>query len=150
MNSKLILIGVGTVIIAVAGIGGLYLMNNKSGSAPQTNEMAVPSSATVTEKVTEPDTTMTSSEITVEGGEFKFTPSEITVKKGEKITLTFKNTGSFPHDFTIADLNVATKRIQPGETDTVEFTPEETGEFKIICGVGNHEEQGMTGVLVVE
>ena len=82
--------------------------------------------------------------------EFKFIPSTITVKKGEKVKLTFKNIGKFPHDYVIADLNVATKRIQPGEQDSVKFTPEKTGEFKFICSVGNHQEQGMTGILTVE
>jgi len=150
MNNKLILAAVAGIAILVVAAGGYYFMNaNKSTSAPISNEVAVPTSAPESESATTPSA-MSENEITVEGGEFKFTPSEIKVKKGEKVKLTFKNAGNFPHDFVIADLNVTTKRIQPGETDTVEFTPEETGEFKFICGVGNHEEQGMTGVLVVE
>lgn len=150
MNNKLILAAVAGIAILVVAGSGYYFMNaNKSASTPLSNEATVPTSAPESGATTSPSA-VSKTEITVEGGEFKFTPSEITVKKGEKITLTFKNTGSFPHDFVISDLNVATKRIQPGETDTVEFTPEKTGEFKFICGVGNHEEQGMIGVLIVE
>lgn len=150
MNNKLILI-VAAIIGALVVIGGgFYAMNkNKSATSPAPIEIATPTSAPATESnITPSETTQT--EITIEGGEFKFTPSEITVKKGEKIKLTFKNTGTFAHDFVIADLNLATKRIQPGEEETVEFTPDKIGEFKIICSVGNHEEQGMTGVLIVK
>lgn len=148
MNSRWILIGI--VAISIVALGGFYFLNSKS---PTTNTASQDNlSQPSTEPTSAPETpeAMNSNEITVEGGEFKFSPSEITVKKGEKVKLTFKNTGKFQHDYVIADLNVSTKRIQPGEEDTVEFTPEEAGEFKFICSVGNHEEQGMTGTLTVE
>jgi len=93
---------------------------------------------------------MSETEIAVEGNEFKFTPSSITVKQGEKVKLTFKNAGKYPHNFVIADLDVSTETIQPGEETTVEFTPEKTGEFRFICSVGDHEEQGMRGSLIIE
>ena len=147
MNSKLILAAVAIIIVAA---GGFYFVNsNKSTSTPVSNETAVPTSAPESETTTSPSA-VNGTEVTVEGGEFKFSPDEITVKKGEKVTITFKNTGSFPHNFTIEGLDVATKRIQPGESDTVEFTPDQAGEFKFICDVGNHEEQGMVGTLTVE
>lgn len=147
MNSKLILAAVAIIIVAA---GGFYFVNsNKSTPTPVSNETAVPTSAPESEATTSPSA-VSGTEVTVEGREFKLTPSEITVKKGEKVKLTFKNTGNSTHDFTIAELNVATKRIQPGEQETIEFTPEKSGEFKFICSVGNHEEQGMTGTLIVE
>ena len=147
MNNKLILAAVAIIVVAA---GGFYFMNaNKSTSTPVSNEAVVPTSAPVSESATT-SSEVSGTEIIVEGGEFKFTPSEITVKKGEKVKLTFKNAGTFPHDFTIADLAVATKRINPGEEDTVEFTPEVAGEYEFICSVSNHEEQGMTGTLTVE
>lgn len=148
MNSKLILAAVAIIIIVAAG--GFYFMNsNKSTSTPAAEEVSVPTQAPESETVTSPSA-MNESEIIVEGGEFKFTPSEITVKKGEKVTLTFKNTGSTAHEFVIAGLGLSTKRINPGEEDAIEFTADKTGRFKFICSVGNHEEQGMTGTLIVE
>lgn len=150
MNNKLILVAVAIIgVIGVAG-GGFYFMNsNKSTSTPAANEVAAPTQTPEAQAETSPSA-IAENEFTVEGNQFKFTPSEISVKKGEKVKLTFKNTGSFPHNFTITDLGVATKRINPGETDTVEFTPQNSGEFKFICDVGNHEEQGMVGTLTVE
>ena len=150
MNNKLILTAVAVIAILVVAAGGFYFMNaNKSTSTPVSNEATVPTSAPESDATTSPSA-VNGTEVTVEGSEFKLTPSKITVKKGEKVKLTFKNTGKFPHDYVISELNVTTKRINPGETDTVEFTPEKTGEFKFICSVGNHEEQGMVGTLTVE
>lgn len=143
------MVGAAVIVIIIVAAGGFYLMNsNKNPQTPLSNQVPAPSSPDVTETVVNTDTN--SSDITVEGGEFSFTPSEITVKKGEKVKLTFKNTGSVAHDYVISDLNVSTKRIGPGKEETVEFTPQEAGEFEFICSVGNHEEQGMVGTLVVE
>ncbi len=150
MNNKLILAAVASIAILVIAAGGFYFMNaNKSATIPTANEVTTPTETPEAQAQTSPSV-MAENEFTVEGGEFKFTPSEITVKKGEKVKITFKNTGKFQHDYVIANLNATTKRLQPGEQETVEFTPEKIGEFKIVCSVGNHEEQGMTGILVVE
>lgn len=150
MNNKLTLAAVAIIGVIVVAGGGFYFMNaNKSTSTPVVNEVAAPTETPEAQAETSPSA-IAENEFTVEGGEFKFTPSEITVKKGGKVKLTFKNAGTFPHDYVIADLGVTTKRIQPGEQETVEFTPQNSGEFKFICSVGGHEEQGMVGTLTVE
>ncbi len=147
MNSKLTISVI--VIILIVVTGGFYVMNmNKTVTTATPADTNQPTNAPISESVV--PSAMATKEITIEAGEFKFAPSAITVKKGEKVKLTFKNTGKFPHDYVIADLNVATKVINPGEVDMIEFTPDKTGEFTFICGVGNHEEQGMTGTLTVE
>ncbi|MEK9207640.1 MAG: cupredoxin domain-containing protein [Patescibacteria group bacterium] len=147
MNSGWILIGIiGVVIVA---IGGFFVMNMNKSTTTNSNETINSAVTPASESATTPSA-MSENEITVEAGEFQFTPSEITVKKGEKVKITFKNAGKFPHNFTIADLSIATKRINPGQEDTVEFTANKTGEFKFFCSVGNHQEQGMVGTLTVE
>ncbi|HIJ98402.1 TPA: cupredoxin domain-containing protein [archaeon] len=88
-------------------------------------------------------------EFTVEGSEFKFTPNSISVSKGDKVSITFKNTGKFPHNLIIDELNVATKTISPGQTDTVEFTASKSGTFATYCSVGNHRAQGMEGWIEI-
>ena len=88
--------------------------------------------------------------VTVEGAEFKFTPDTINVKSGQKTVVTYKNTGKFPHDLVIADLGVKTEVIAGGKETTVEFTPEKSGTFGFICSVGDHEQRGMTGKVVVK
>ena len=53
------------------------------------------------------------------------------------------------HDFVIDELNVKTKEIGAGKTDTVELTPNEVGTFEFYCSVGNHKQMGMKGTLIV-
>jgi plastocyanin len=87
--------------------------------------------------------------ITVIGSSFKFAPSEIRVKKGDVVTINFQNSGGM-HDFVIDELNIRTKRIAGGESDSVTFTADKTGAFEYYCSVGNHREMGMKGRLIVE
>lgn len=54
------------------------------------------------------------------------------------------------HDFVIDELNIRTKRIAGGESDSVTFTADKTGAFEYYCSVGNHREMGMKGRLIVE
>ncbi len=91
-----------------------------------------------------------SQKFTIEGSEFAFTPSAITVKNGQPVQITFKNTGQYSHNLTIADLNIATKTIGPGEEDTVTFTPNKTGQVSFMCTVPTHADKGMKGTLNVQ
>ncbi len=93
---------------------------------------------------------MMTQELTVAGNEFSFSPSSITVKKGQTIKITFKNVGKYPHNFTISDLNLHTKTLQPGETDSIEFTADKVGTFEYMCTVDSHAEKGMKGTLIVQ
>lgn len=97
-----------------------------------------------------PSTSTESQKFTIEGNEFAFTPSTLTVKKGQAVEITFKNTGKYPHNLDIADLNAKTKTIQPGEEETITFTPDKTGSFSFACTVPTHADKGMTGTLTVE
>ncbi|MBP9763042.1 cupredoxin domain-containing protein [Patescibacteria group bacterium] len=88
-------------------------------------------------------------EIRVDGSNFLFAPSSFTVKKGQKVRLTFKNTGGL-HDLVIDEFNVATNDLASGEQQTVEFTPDRTGSFEYYCAVGNHRAMGMKGTMIVQ
>lgn len=88
-------------------------------------------------------------EIIVEGSNYKFAPDKITVKKGEKTRIVFKNTGGV-HDFRVDELNIATAVIQGDKEDFVEFTADKTGEFEFYCSVDGHRQMGMKGTMTVE
>ncbi len=85
----------------------------------------------------------------VHGSNYKFNPVEIRVKKGETVRINFVNDEGF-HNFIVDDLNLRTETISDGNVDTVTFVPDKVGEFEFYCGVGNHRELGMEGILVVE
>lgn len=89
-------------------------------------------------------------EIQVVASEFSFSPSSITVTKGETVSLTFRNTGKFAHNLTIQGLGVATKTIAGGESDSVEFTAAQAGTFAYYCSVDGHRGMGMEGSLEVK
>ncbi len=99
---------------------------------------------------TEPVTAAASvKEFTVSGSNMKFEPATMKVKKGDKVMITFKNVGGF-HDFVLDEFNVATKRLNAGAEEVVEFTADKAGTFEYYCSVGSHRAMGMKGTLTVE
>ena len=86
----------------------------------------------------------------------------ITVRAGQPVTITLKNTGeSLPadHNFVIvAEKSVEadplwgaeTEQIGPGEQQTITFSPDTPGSYFYICSVDTHMNHGMWGVFIVE
>jgi len=110
-----------------------------------------------------------------EGEEVTSPGPTITVRKGETVTITFKNETSFengnpaygPHNFTIvADKDVNVSDMQPlwgahvggsgdpdikyGESGSVTFIAEDGGSFFYLCNVYGHHAIGMWGRFIVE
>lgn len=85
----------------------------------------------------------------ITGQSFSFAPSTMTVKKGDRVKIIFKNAGGF-HDLLIDELGVQTDRINTGGEHSVEFIANKTGSFAYYCSVGNHRSLGMQGTIVVE
>ena len=138
--NKNIIIGLVAVVLV---LGGYYFFNSKQ----QVQEPKLETTEQVTKEVVKESTARI---ITVEGDEFKFSPTSITVEKGEKINLVFKNIGKFPHNFVVDELGIKSKTINAGEEDSIGFVSEKTGTFAMYCAVGNHRQQGMEGEIVVE
>lgn len=137
--------------IVVYGLIYYFVLAKKGGYS--NNSVAVPTVAPTTMQIAPsqaPSSAIEVQKITVTGSEFAFSPSDITLKKGQPAQITFKNGGTLPHNLTIADLNVKTKTIQPGEQDTIQFTPEKTGQFSFMCTVPGHADKGMKGTLTVQ
>jgi plastocyanin len=88
-------------------------------------------------------------EFTVSSQNFSFTPASLTVQKGDKVKITFKNTAGF-HDFKIDEYGVAAKQAQAPSEEVLEFTADKSGSFAYYCSVGSHRAQGMEGMLIVE
>ena len=88
--------------------------------------------------------------ITVEGTEFSFHPSEITVMKGEQVTIIFKHVGKIAHNLVIGEFGVRTDTILRGKKDALTFTPTKTGTFPFWCAVPGHRDAGMEGKLIVK
>jgi len=78
----------------------------------------------------------------------QFSQKELTVKKGERIILKI-NTTSGKHDFKIDEFNVYSE-TPTGEVTTIEFTPNQVGEFVYWCTKPRHRELGHWGTLIVK
>jgi plastocyanin len=145
LNNKTYLILFG-VVIGVALLGGILLMGGKR--APEATPGASQEAQATPPMETSPEAEV--KEVVIEGDEYAFSPKTITLFKGEKVRLTFKNMGTLPHNFIVEGLDITTKTISGGQTDTIEITPEKAGIYPFYCGVGGHKDLGMEGSIVVE
>ena len=140
MQNKGLWIGIGLFIAAIL-VGFFFL---KKPQPTSTTTQASPTPGTTAQPTGEVR------EITVEGSEYSFSPKSLTVEAGERISLTFKNTGNVPHNFTIDELGVRTRTIAGGQTDVVEFTADKSGTFAFYCSIPGHKQLGMEGDLEVQ
>lgn len=156
MNNPAIIAAAAIVLLAGAGCSNIPEKKQPpAGVESNTQEQQAPTPVAVTTSISveiptvPPAPAIPDKTIVVTGSNFTFSPSSLSVKKGQKVTLTFKNTGGM-HDFKIDELGVATKKIRGGEEDAVVFTPDKTGVFEFYCSVGEHRAMGMKGTIVVE
>jgi cytochrome c oxidase subunit II len=86
--------------------------------------------------------------IKVTAKKFEYSPSTITVKKGVPVVLEFTSLDRL-HGFNCPALGIRSD-IEPGKTNTVEFTPQKAGTFPFhcdnFCGAGH---EGMKGTIIV-
>jgi plastocyanin domain-containing protein len=82
-------------------------------------------------------------DIKIHGG---YAPDVITVRKGVPVRLNFfrDETDSCSEQIMFTDFGIA-RHLQPFETTTIEFTPQQHGEFTFTCGM-----KMMRGKLIVE
>jgi nitrosocyanin len=79
--------------------------------------------------------------------DFMFEPTTITAKAGQPITVTVKNEGQAEHNFSIDSLKV-NKDVEKGESQTVTFTPTQSGAIQFFCEYHKNS-HGMVGTLNV-
>lgn len=150
MNRNLL---IGAIVVILLGAGSLYLLNrgnsqNETGLKEQ--KPAVATSAQSQRSESTPSALQPQTkEFTIEGSPFKYSPASISVKSGDKVKITFKNTAG-RHDLTMDEFNVKTKVLEVGKEETIEFVADKKGEFKYYCSVPGHRAQGMEGTLTVE
>ena len=171
MNKNKILIG--TVVIVLA-LGGWYYFSSVKAPEPEQTEKTQPTTEaqnTANNPVTgsmetgelPPGTDVGASagasagatvstgvvkSFTVTGSNFAFAPNSLSVKKGDTVKITFKNSNG-SHNLVIDEFNATTPIIGSGQSAVLEFTASKTGSFEYYCSVGNHRAMGMKGTLVV-
>jgi nitrite reductase (NO-forming) len=176
MNTRTLVAVIVVVIIIIAGIAwyqksagapGATYSNSQNTYTPSADQTSVStqtasSSATTSEAMnssstsvkssggtTSVTTTVVSKEFTVTGANFSFSPSTLSVNKGDKVKITFKDE-SGTHTFNIDGYNVKTPLLAAGQQASVEFTATKTGTFEYYCSVATHRAMGMKGTLTVK
>lgn len=153
MNSKIISVVIVLILIA----GGFLIFKNRT-VAPTGEEldsnMPVPGS-NVEEMIVEEEAMdkeevlpVIVKEFSINAVPFSFSPSTMTVNKGDTVKITVKN-ASGVHDLKIDEFNASTRILNAGESQTITFVADKAGTFEYYCSVGNHRALGMVGTLTV-
>jgi nitrosocyanin len=137
---------VSIILVLVVLLGGFLLLKGKDKTVEL--GMPAPNATGTSEMVVEENPTPTLQEFRVEGGMFYFSPSTMTVNKGDTVRIVFTNKEGM-HDWVLDKFNAKTKVLKVGETETIEFVAGEAGSFEYYCSVGDHRARGMKGTLTV-
>ena len=87
--------------------------------------------------------------IEIDAFDLGFKPNAITIPANTDVTVTFKNTGFLPHDFSIDALSISTGSINGGQETSVTINAS-AGTYQFYCNVPGHKDAGMVGVLTVK
>lgn len=128
--SKKLLVIIGILIVIL--VGAFFFLRNSNNKV----STAVPTGPV--------------QEVNISAKEFAYTPSTVSVSKGQAVKINFTNQGTTTHNMVIQGLNVQTKSIQPGESDSVTFTPVTPGTYTFYCSIDSHRSLGLTGTLEVK
>ncbi|CAN0413773.1 unnamed protein product, partial [Phaeothamnion confervicola] len=80
--------------------------------------------------------------------DINFEPKELTIAADTDVKITVTNKGVLQHDFHVDQLDITSKLLNGGETDTVTINAK-PGTYQFWCTVPGHKEAGMTGTLTV-
>ena len=128
-------LGLVFVLLLVSGCFG----NTQSGIIDQPSNPEI---------IKEPPKMTNVKEFVITAKRFDFTPSIITVNKGDKVKLRIKSV-DVTHGFSLPEYGIS-KTLEPNKEVVVEFIADKKGEFEFrcnnFCGSGHSE---MKGVLIV-
>ncbi len=149
------------IVLILLAIVVFFVFKNKQAAAPtlqndnaETNPALDGSGTSAPLESTAPGSQNSSTpasikEFTVTGANFSFSPSTITVKKGDTVKINFKDIGG-NHNFVLDEFGVTMPFLKGGEEKTVEFVADKTGSFQYYCSFGTHRAMGMVGTLIVQ
>ena len=155
----------------VAGIAMLCISwAHAHGDAKHDKKSARPISTEETPFGREGDPKKASRTINVDmSDKMRFTPAELTIKRGETIRFRVKNSGQQMHEMVLGTLDELKKHaemmkkhpgmehdepymahVAPGETEVMTWQFTKAGEFYYGCLVPGHFEAGMIGKVIVK
>jgi len=128
--------------IAAAGVAGSQVLANQGTATPPASPSASPSSS--------PSASPASgTEVQIYTEDIKFDPKELTIPANTDVKIKVTNKGVLQHDFHVDKLNITSKLLNGGESDTVTINAP-AGTYEFWCTVPGHKEAGMVGTLTVK
>ncbi len=85
--------------------------------------------------------------VTVSLSEFAIDPAAITVPAGGELTVT--NDGAVAHNLSITGADIATADLGAGESETLDLSALEPGDYDVLCTIPGHADSGMKGTLTI-
>ena len=80
--------------------------------------------------------------------EFAITPATVEVPAGD-VNLRITNSGTLVHNLSFTETGMATRDLQPGETQTLQLKDLKAGNLAILCTIPGHRDSGMAGMVMV-
>jgi uncharacterized cupredoxin-like copper-binding protein len=155
------LAGIGLIAIAIGALAIIYAPGESSAEMGMRGDTAAAALA-VPDRTVQIETT----------DQLRFSPDQITVRKGDTVAFVITNSGNLPHEFVIGDEAVQAEHeaemasgeddmgamgdkpyavdVPAGETVTLVYTFDEAGTTLIGCHVPGHYGAGMKGTVTVE
>ena len=86
------------------------------------------------------------------GNSLDFGTRSFSIAAGKPVTLTLRNDGFIPHDFTLTGSGAPSAKVAAGPLSTgrTTFTIERAGTYTFICSVEGHADAGMKGTITVQ
>jgi uncharacterized cupredoxin-like copper-binding protein len=79
--------------------------------------------------------------------EFAIEPSMVHAEEGATLSVT--NAGTVEHNLAVADTDIKTEMLAPGESATLDLGDLKKGNYTLICEVAGHESAGMKAPLMI-
>jgi uncharacterized cupredoxin-like copper-binding protein len=88
-------------------------------------------------------------DLKVSAKDILFDPKTLEGIANKDVKITVTNEGAAVHNFNIDALNVKTKDLNPGESETVTVNGA-AGDYEYYCSIPGHKEAGMVGTLTLK
>jgi len=143
-------------VCAAAGCGTITTpypsgTSGTSGTAPASSAAGLPTGSqyALYYKPNGTATITAGQTLTITLGTLSFKPNTLTVAKGTPVTIKLVNSAALAHNFSLDAWSVK-QNVASNSTQTVSFTPDQTGTYYFYCNVSGHAQAGMVGRLTVQ